>query len=269
MRWSVKTRAGSAGRVAVCARARLTVAVCTGVACLAACSIATASAVAAEGTETHVFNATLSLTGNCEVSKNDPVADPGCPEEPPHGALAEPLGVATDAYGDIYYFGRPAQGASAVIYIFDSSGRFLTEIPSYPAVENLSDGSDLGVDADGNLYLTSEAELFVLKPSSYDPEAGEIAYGDAPVVVFAASAYETSAMTVEEATGRILARAHKASGSSEPGRVVELGSFAEGNPVLRVIGTLPDPPALGRSQSTRRPNGFTSAKRWLKASTQP
>jgi hypothetical protein len=200
-------------------------------ACIVASLLLTAPAAFAEETETHVFDATLSLTGNCETSKFDPVADPSCPEETPEGAFNEPYGVTTDAYGDIYYYGAPTQGEPTVVYVFNSSGRFLTEIPLDEAP---STSREMAVDAEGDLYIHTRDEnsLFVLTPSKYDPEAGEIVYGNPPVVVAAASSSHLGPITVDQSTGRVFTRAGEA--------IVEFGSHTEGNALLRTFGALPN-----------------------------
>ena len=206
--------------------ARLGGAVLCALACLTAALVVTAPAAFAAETQTHVFDATLSLTANCQTSGTDPVADPSCPAGPPDGALEFPLGVATDTYGDIYYFGLPKGGEPNRIYVFDSSGHFLTEVPAYAAIENVG---AVTIDAGGNLYVATTNGLYVLKPSAYDPEAGEVAYADPPTVVPIGPLHVTS-VSVEQTTGRVFAL-----GRAAQVEIAELGSYAEGNPVLRTF----------------------------------
>jgi len=156
-----------------------------------------AAALAAEE-ETHVFNATLSLTGNCSTSTADPAADPGlCPMPPgvagvdhPNAAFASPKGIAVDPYGDRYVssfgpeFAKPNQGR---IDVFGPDGTFITEIADH------SGPKAIAVDAKGNLYVIEysdeseganpESRLVRFKPTVYEPEAGDIEYGTPPVVV--------------------------------------------------------------------------------------
>lgn len=190
-------------------------------------------AAAAELSETHAFNATLSVTGNCETSKNDPVADPSCPAEPPDGAFAEPYGVTIDQHGDLYYYGSKAQGGATHIYVFDASGRFLTELPTYGSVEHTR---AVAVDGEGNLYLENgypTTELYVLHPSRYEPALGEIAYANPPVAVGLGVA-SLGPLAVDNANGRVFVVTEpSASGSAMIG---EIGAYAEGNPLLRKFG---------------------------------
>src|SRR4051794_37130900 len=88
--------------------------------------------------ETHQFDATLSLTGNCSTSKVDEVPDPGlCPMPPgvagvdhPSKVFQKARGIAVDSYGDRYVasFGTKEDGSEGRIDVFDPSGKFLTEI---------------------------------------------------------------------------------------------------------------------------------------------
>jgi hypothetical protein len=218
------SRAGSSGGMVRIGRIAVSVLICLA----AALASFTSVAFAAE-TETHVFNAALSLTGNCETSKVDPVADPSCPAEPPDGAFTFPRGVATDAYGDIYYFGNKNFGGTPHIYVFDASGHFLTEIAA-PSLEGLE---SVAVDASGNLYAAvAERHLEVFKPSLYNPEAAEIAYGNEPTTVTTTPVSIVSGIAVDPSTNRILAVV--VNGSQR--ELAEIGSSAEGNSLLRTFG---------------------------------
>jgi hypothetical protein len=139
---------------------------------------------------TYEFDAVLSLTGNCSVSKVDPVADPPLPEcsagpHPLSGPFINPRGVAVDAYGNRYVssYGKSSEeGTKGRIDIFDSSGLFITElvIPTGPRA--------IAVDSEGNLYVreftfTTDQRLTRYEPKVYNPVAGEIEYETPGVVV--------------------------------------------------------------------------------------
>ncbi|MDQ3725059.1 MAG: hypothetical protein M3335_04070, partial [Actinomycetota bacterium] len=158
--------------------------------CLATCSALASTGVAtAAAADTHVFDPVLSLTGNCSTSTVDTVEDPGCPDgpQPPSGPFSSPRAVTTDSYGNIYVasYGRDvADGAEGRIDIFDSSGKFITEIvdPNGP--------KSLAVDSDGNLYVfnfraapASVQEIVRYEPTIYNPALGEIAYDNPPELV--------------------------------------------------------------------------------------
>ncbi len=146
-----------------------------------------AAAQAAEE-ETHLFDATLSLTGGCTTSSLDPVPDPGCPggEHPPLGPFAIPVGVATDPYGNIYVdsYVRETNGEEAHIDVFDPAGQYLTEVV-VPGAQAIA------VDSTGHLYASTSViggpegseKLVRLDPTVYKPQAGEIEYGAVPVVI--------------------------------------------------------------------------------------
>jgi hypothetical protein len=156
--------------------------------CLLLPGMLPATAVAEE--ETHLFNATLSITGDCSTSPAiDPVPDPGCPggKHPPK-PLTKHGGVAVDRYGNRYVAsaGPLTNGSQGRIDVFGPTGAFLTEIPVVlPAFE-----VSLAVDSQGYLYVMKSQEfepqtqrLLRFKPTKYNPAAGEVEYGDAPVVI--------------------------------------------------------------------------------------
>lgn len=169
--------------------------------------------------ETHVFNATLSLTGNCSTSAVDPVEDPGCPggSHPPSGGFAFPDGITTDSHGDIYVASRGEDfegGTKGRIDIFNSSGDYLTEllVPTGPL--------GIAVDHLGNIYVMNvKYELLRYGPSVYEPASGNIAYGNAPVVV--AGGFESFDVAVDAATQRVFVNTGQ--------EIREYGSVAEGN----------------------------------------
>lgn len=133
---------------------------------------------------THLFNASLSLTGNCSKSAFDGIEDPGCPggSHPPEGRLVEPSGVTTDEFGNIYVVNRnPSLGVDSFhIDIFDASGNYLTNVSHKNARHVI-------VDPTGYLYVlspsTSGNAIVRFDPVLYNPEAGEIAYDPSPVAV--------------------------------------------------------------------------------------
>jgi hypothetical protein len=144
--------------------------------------------------ETHILNEVLSLTGDCSTGKLDAVPDPGCPGglHPPAGSFANPSDVTTDPSGDIYVVSAGPQTAGgafdpggARIDVFDSSGYFLTELAA-PGAKSIA------VDASGHLYVASlhycmavdvcgGGKLWRFDPTVYNPEEGEIQYGDPPI----------------------------------------------------------------------------------------
>jgi hypothetical protein len=194
--------------------------------CLFALLLVPGTALAAE--ETHFFNATLSLTGDCSTSSLDPVPDPSCPGGPPSAFLKHGA-VAVDAHGDRYVLSRGGDigGAQARIDIFDSSGHFLTEL-AVPGAETLT------VDSLGHLYVmrgTAENKdrLIHYAPSVYSPDTGEIEYAVAPVPIPRPNAVPegewpggTHGLAINMANNHLFVAAKIS--------VQEFGSAAEGNP---------------------------------------
>ncbi|HSS41581.1 MAG TPA: hypothetical protein VLK37_03420 [Solirubrobacterales bacterium] len=142
----------------------------------------------AQGAE-RVLDPVLSLVGGCsgKVEALDPVEDPGCPTTPPatsnHPAalFAVPQAVTTDFYGNIYVsnFGKQANGSQGRIDIFDPEGVFISEL-------KVGAPMSMAVDSKGNLYLVREIisegtsrRLFRYAPTTYEPAAGNIQYGEA------------------------------------------------------------------------------------------
>jgi DNA-binding beta-propeller fold protein YncE len=152
---------------------------------LGAALLISANAAAAE--QTHIFDATLSLTGGCMVTPEDPVADPGEPtcEEAAHPPqpFVSPRSVATDSEGNIYV---PSAGTGFGIDVFDPRGYFLTEI-SDPGLEQV-ELEDIAIDTAGRIYVygfgSGGAVILRLDPASeHDPAAGVIAYEPSVVVL--------------------------------------------------------------------------------------
>jgi hypothetical protein len=178
------------------------------------CAGHSATALAAE---THVFDPLLSLTGACGTSTADPVPDPGCPggDHPPSGAFAVPKSIEAGPYGEIYVasFGKEsAGGTEGRVDVFDAEGFFITEL----LVGN--GPRDLGVDSEGNLYVYEArvggiVQISLYEPTIYDPEAGEIEYGNAPVVAIPETVFvggrerflpSTNGLAVDRSTDHLL-----------------------------------------------------------------
>jgi len=194
--------------------------------------------------ETHVFDPALSLAGGCTTSEVDPVPDPGCPQEQER-PLSSPRSVATDIYGDIYVasFGSEAEhGAEGRIDIFDPKGLFLTEIP------DSSGPKSLAVDSEGNLYVfnyraigANIEEVARYAPTAYDPEAGEIKYGNAPVRIAEGLFASITGIAINRLNDHLFVHFGR--------HITEYKSAAEGNKVIdETIGQgifAIDAPAMG------------------------
>src|SRR5689334_20081672 len=101
------------------------------------------------------FEPVLTLRGDCGTATvNDPipdtVPDPSCPYlPPPAGPTArfdDPRSIAFDEYGNEYVASYAFTGVKGRIDVFDSEGKFITELPD--PFGPLS----LAVDSEGNLY---------------------------------------------------------------------------------------------------------------------
>ncbi len=208
-------------------------------AAIAVFALAAASAQAADGER--VFDPELSLIGGCNEEALDPVEDPGCPTTPPAGAhppntFANPSAVATDFHGNIYVasYGTQLISTDGRIDIFDSTGRFITEIESEElknpeGLENLSPLA-MAIDSDGVLYVLVETDgtkrqiLSYTPCAGYEPEAGEIEYCNAPALV-AESGSTYQALAINADNDHLF--------SNTGGRAIEYGSATEGNPLVR------------------------------------
>jgi hypothetical protein len=179
-----------------------------------------------------IVDATLSLTGGCKVSEIDPIPDPSCPEEVER-PFSSPRSVTTDSYGDIYLasYGPEAEmGKGGRIDIFSAKGEFLTELPDKNGPKSVA------IDGNGNLYVfeyisptveTAGLERTVrYEPITFNPGAGEIAYGKPPVVV-AEAGNSITALAVNPANSHLFV--HYAE------RILEYGSAAENNKQLEEI----------------------------------
>src|SRR3954454_5253791 len=170
---------------------------------LAASFCALPRAASAAEAQTHLFDATLSLTGDCgETSAADPVPDPGCPDppHPPAGRFAVPHDMAVDAKGDIYVLSLPEpRSREGVIDVFDASGRFLTEIAEDKGPHAIA------VDSKGNLYLLRQRavemqgvnEVVRFTPKVYEPTAGKIEYEPSPTLVVAEALFGNEGIAID------------------------------------------------------------------------
>src|SRR5215203_2298469 len=183
------------------------------------------SAVAAE--EPYEFNPLASLAGDCSKTSFDPVPDPSCPGGPlpPGGRFDEPTSVAVDFYGNEYVASWDG-GTGGRIDIFDDEGRFISELDDPQGPKSLA------VDSDGNLYAIeqspgTDADLVLYTPTVYKPEEGEIAYGNARVVIETVGT-SFAEVTIDAKTDRVFV---SWGGSS----IEEYGSLAEENKHLATI----------------------------------
>jgi hypothetical protein len=192
--------------------------------------IATTWASPALADEAHTFNARLSLTGGCETSVDDPVPDPpvaDCPSgvHPPDGPFANPTGIATDSYGDVYVASHGPQFAGeGRIDVFDAEGNFLDEInePNGPQT--------IAVDTGGHLYVWSyepghptALRRYDPEPSGYEPSTGNIDYNPAPTVVGEVDA-AYAALSINPENNHLFVNYFS--------RIAEYGSADEGNTLL-------------------------------------
>jgi hypothetical protein len=160
-----------------------------------------ATALPAKAEVSKFFNKAHSLRGDCLAIAPDDVPDPGCPEvaHPPEGSLAEPGGVATDPYGNVYLVNRnQSQGANQYhIDIFNPEGRYIGGLPQPEA-------QAVAVDSTGHLYVTyrggagsiGASVLARYDPLVYEPAAGEIAYGTDPIFVEEDGSFSPTGATI-------------------------------------------------------------------------
>jgi hypothetical protein len=162
-------------------------------------SLAIAPAVRAEVTK--FYDPALSLTGDCTVSTDDSVPDPGCPggKHPPEGHFEAPKAVTTDSYGNIYVVNsnKSIEGEVGQIDIFDPAGNYISGLaPKGTITDSFGDRaiknvSRIAVDSTGHLYMSFQTSTDCCSgyavarydPTLYVPKSGEIQYGAPPVPV--------------------------------------------------------------------------------------
>lgn len=188
-----------------------------------ACPVAAAAPAAAD--ETHVFNAQLSLTGNCTTSDADPVPDPGCPggAHPPSGGFKLVRSTETDEYGNLFLINE------GKIDIFDVKGFYRGTV---------SDGNSaqrIAIDSDGRLYVYENTGSVIQivrydpDPVSYDPENGIIKFGSEPMVALPdVSGQDKPSLAIDRSTNRFYLSYHA--------RVEMYGSAEEGNQFIESFG---------------------------------
>ena len=188
--------------------------------------------------ETHIFNAAISLTGNCSTSVLDPVPDPGpCPGtagvDHPEASFSSPAAVVTDSYGNIYVASpgpESTSGKEGRVDVFDSSGNFTTEV-----LDNEGPGS-LAVDSEGNLYAGNRFGghgVVLYRASVYEGEAGNIEYEAPTAVLSSTSAFVVPGLDIGRGSNPEIAdHLFVNMGTS----VNEYKSAAEGNGLVEEIG---------------------------------
>jgi hypothetical protein len=169
------------------------------------------------------FNAELSLTGGCQTSTVDPVADPGCPDKHPPQAFSNPRAITTDSYGNIYVVSYGGgTGTEGRIDIFDSKGVFITEVsdPAGPVM--------VSVDSKGNMYTfdvtPKTRELRRFTPTVYNPAAGEIEYGNPPTLITDQFGSSVAGIEINRSNDHLFVHYAK--------WISEYGSAEEGNKLL-------------------------------------
>jgi hypothetical protein len=188
---------------------------------------------------THIFDATLSLTGDCTTSTLDPVPDPGCPGgahpsfsfSNPSTFAENPVNAAVDDYGDIFVAvpGTSNPGDGSRIDVFAPSGLFIDEIKVPNGL------AEIAVDRDGHIYArtgnTVDPTLLRFDPTVYNPAAAELEYASPPVTVFpqgTAGFNDRSGIAVDPSNGHLYVLLHGSLGNV----VGEYGSAGEGNALI-------------------------------------
>lgn len=195
------------------------------------------SAQVAHAAESRVFNPTLSLTGSCITEPLDPVPDPWCPGPPKPSLQFEYPNIAIDSYGDMYVtsstrgFGSNSR-QNGRIYVFGPEGEFITEFP-------VAGPNVMAIDSDGNLYVREYVasaingvnQISRFSPSTYQPAAGEIEYGNPGTVIVEETTDEFgflgpgTGVAVDPTTGRLFV-------TNGGGKLGEWSSASEGNELL-------------------------------------
>jgi hypothetical protein len=231
---------------------------------LAATFVACAAFIAPAAQAERVLDAELSLIGGCsgKVEALDPVEDPGCPTttppasgHPPAGIFADPRGVTTDFYGNIYVssFGKLENGSQGRVDVFDPDGVFITELKT-------TGPKSLAVDSKGNLYVIAEVEsarrLFRFAPTgTYEPGAGKIEYGSVPVAL---SQPEASSASLHSGIAVNVANDHVFANYGGEG-LIEYDSAEAGNVILRRIAMPTYPYGVGIAVDAERGRLYATA----------
>jgi hypothetical protein len=196
------------------------------------CALFAVWSATADAASQHVFDAGLSLEGDCTPSVDDPIADPDCPggTHPPK-AFSNVCGLATDVKGYIYVAsaGTPIMD-EARIDVFDPEGHFITEIGGLDEggkaiVQEQSCRID--VDSQGRIYVPARsgtAMTFRYTPESYPPPAGVDVYEKEPFVV------NGLAVAVDPTNDHVYIATPSVSEYAPDGTLVE-SSFASGEDI--------------------------------------
>jgi hypothetical protein len=180
----------------------------------------------------YIFDSALSLNGDkeCSVSADDPVPDPpigDCPSgDHPAEPFNKPRGFATDSHGNMYVSNAGEPGR---IHIFDSEGLFISETQVAGSAWSIT------VDSEGYLYVRvlqkGEQGLLRFSPTVYNPAAGEIEYGSAPIVVLDRELegigelpFPTSGLAINPTNDHLLVQYEN--------RIIEFSSGKDGNELL-------------------------------------
>jgi hypothetical protein len=194
-----------------------------------------AGPITASAAETHIFDATLSLTGDCSVSTLDPTPDPGCPGgvHPP-ASFYRTGGTAVDPHGNRYVssWGAAEDGSEGRVDVFGPTGLFLTQVEA-PRVVSIA------VDSHSNLYVFEFGAIggkpsgIYLYKSTAAPGAAAPVYSEESKQVPSPDRedggwFVTTMIAVNPVNDHLFV--------PDQVKLLEFGSAAEGNPYLAEIG---------------------------------
>ncbi len=151
-------------------------ALCLGLLCLLLLGVGASQAVAVTRPP-YEFDAELSLTGGCGITKADEIPDPGCPEKKPPKGFTKPSAITIDSFGDEYVASWGGEeGKQGRIDIFSLKGVYITELKDEFGPKNVA------IDSKGVLYTFDQrpgdnAEFARYKPTVYKPAEEKIEYG--------------------------------------------------------------------------------------------
>jgi dipeptidyl aminopeptidase/acylaminoacyl peptidase len=187
-----------------------------------------AAAASSHAVGFRAFDPVLSLTGGTETSAMDPVPDPGSSHPPT--VFREPCGVAVDSHGNVYVasYGPAGSADHGRIDIFNPMGEYLTSIADGHAF------CGVAVDSLGNVYVVHQGNNTLVRypPSSFPPTS-DVTYGSPVELFHRGAALSRSVPAVDPRNNHVYV---PVSEGVDKGRVIELGSAVEGNPVLDEIG---------------------------------